>query len=55
MYVLIMYGIKQVYRWYVRLATGPSGLMPIWILAPVAVLFPGRYTSIAEYRSPNRE
>uniref|UniRef100_A0A2C9V8S1 Phosphofructokinase domain-containing protein n=1 Tax=Manihot esculenta TaxID=3983 RepID=A0A2C9V8S1_MANES len=29
-----MYGIKQVHRMYVRLATGPGGLKPIWILAP---------------------
>ena len=41
--LLIMYGIIQVYRLYVRLATGPGGLKPIWILAPVAVRFSGRY------------
>ena len=35
--LLIMYGIKQVYRMNVRLATGPGGLIPTWILAPVAV------------------
>ena len=49
--MLIMYGIKQVHRMYVWLATGPGGLKPIWILAPVAVRavtkghrFPGRYS-----------
>ena len=30
-----MYGIEQVYRFYVRLATGPGSLKSIWILAPV--------------------
>ena len=29
---------------HVRLATGPGGLKPIWILAPVAVRFLGRYS-----------
>ena len=50
-----MYGIKQVYRLYVRLATGPGGLKPIWILAPVAVRFSGRYIKILNFlfHSPN--
>ena len=39
--LLIMYGTIQVYRLYVRLATGPGGLTPIWILAPVAVRISG--------------
>ena len=43
---LIMYGISQVHRVHSRLATGPGGLKPIWILAPVAVRFPGCYTLI---------
>ena len=42
--LLIMYGIKQVFRMYVRLATGPGGLKSTRILAPVAVRFSGRYT-----------
>uniref|UniRef100_A0A2C9V4Z2 Uncharacterized protein n=1 Tax=Manihot esculenta TaxID=3983 RepID=A0A2C9V4Z2_MANES len=42
-----MYGIKQVYRLHVRLATGPGGLKPTWILAPVAVRFSGRYSPAA--------
>ena len=46
--LLIMYGIKQVYRLHVRLATGPGGLKPIWILAPVAVRFSGRYRMVSE-------
>ena len=46
--LLIMYGITQVYRMYVRLATGPGGLKPIWILAPVAVRFSGRYRMVLE-------
>ena len=49
--LLIMYGIIQVYRFYVRLATGPGGLKPIWILAPVAVRFSGRYKEDREERS----
>ena len=43
-----MYGIIQVYRLYVRLATGPGGLKPIWILAPVAVRFSGRYRNVLD-------
>ena len=31
---------------YVWLATGPGGLMPIWILAPVVVRFSGRYIGL---------
>ena len=43
--MLIMYGIKQVFRLYVRLATGPGGLTPIWILGPVAVRISGALQS----------
>ena len=43
-----MYGIKQVHRMHVRLATGPGGLKPTWILAPVAVRFSGRYRICSE-------
>ena len=39
--LLIMYGIIQVYRLYVRLATGPGGLKSTRILAPVAVRIVG--------------
>ena len=47
-WLLIMYGIKQVYRLYVKLATGSGGLKPTWILAPVAVRFSGRYRMVSE-------
>ena len=47
-WLLIMYGIKQAYRLHVRLATGPGGLKPIWILVPVAVRFSGRYRMVSE-------
>ena len=46
--LLIMYGIIQVYRSYVRLATGPGGLKSTRILAPVAVRFSGRYRMVSE-------
>ena len=43
---------------YVWLATGPGGLKPIWILAPVAVRavtegyrFPGCYRLVSELRA----
>ena len=39
--LLIMYGIKQVHRMHVRLATGPGGLKSTRILAPVAVRISG--------------
>ena len=42
-----MYGIIQVHRFYVRLATGPGGLKSTRILALVAVRFSGRYSEPA--------
>ena len=56
--LLIMYGIIQVYRLDVRLATGPGGLKPIWILVPVMVRavtegyrFSGYYRLVSEHRA----
>ena len=48
-----MYGINQVFRMYVRLATGPGGLKSTRILAPVAVRFSGRYTYDEPRRKPD--
>ena len=53
-----MYEIYQAHREYSRLATGPGGLKPIWILVPVMVRtvtegyrFPGRYRLVSEHRA----
>ena len=55
--LLIMYGIIQVYRFYVRLATGPGGLKSTRILAPVAVRFSGRYKQhwVNSYLAPQED
>ena len=53
--LLIMYGIKQVHRMYVRLATGSGGLKPTWILAPVAVRFSGHYSKLLEPSEQNNK
>ena len=45
---MIMYGILSDVQDVCRLATGLGDLKSIWILAQVAVRFPGRYRVVSE-------
>ena len=51
--LIFMYVVDHVwdytgYRLDVRLATGLGGLKSIWILAPVAIRFSGRYRMVSK-------